>query len=45
MNDIILLLGSDGQEENYMETNYAKYSGEYVLLLGLPYPPLWMLLW
>ena len=24
MNDIILLLGSDGQEENYMETNYAK---------------------
>ena len=35
MNDIILLLGSDGQEENYMETNYAKRADRTFLFWGV----------
>lgn len=35
MNDIILLLGSDGQEENYMETNYAKSAYRTFLFWGV----------
>ena len=35
MNDIILLLGNDGQEESYMETNYAKSAYRTFLFWGV----------